>query len=481
MYKRNAQGWSKHFDFFVLDEVCLQLAFLLAYFLRHQSFAYASDLYREIGLVLVLNDALIIVLLNSFHNVLIRGYYVEFVETLKHCFYVFAFSLLFVFATQSGTSYSRVVLTLTFAFHAAFSYSGRLLWKRYVKKHGLARRGKKNMLVVLNPDSAEEMLDQLQENSAEGFRIVGIVFNGTVMQGEIHGVPVVADVDGAASYILHEWVDAVYVDCSSTEPRIAELMNDCISMGVPVHYHVPGVNDGSVKRFVERIGQTTVLTTSLNYSTPIQTFVKRAFDVLGGIVGSLLALIIMLLFGPFIRKESPGPILYRQTRVGKNGKRFQMYKIRSMYLDADERKKDFESQNRVKDGMMFKLDFDPRIIGNEILPDGSKKTGIGDFLRRTSLDEFPQFFNVLMGQMSLVGTRPPTIDEWERYEMHHRARLAVKPGITGLWQVSGRSDITDFEEVVRLDTEYIYNWNYGLDIKILLETVAAVFRGKGAM
>ena len=100
-------------------------------------------------------------------------------------------------------------------------------------------------------------------------------------------------------------------------------------------------------------------------------------------------------------------------------------------MNADEKKKELMEQNRVKDGMMFKMDFDPRIIGNEILPDGTKKTGIGEFIRRTSLDEFPQFFNVLLGQMSLVGTRPPTVDEWEKYKFHHRARLACKPGVTG--------------------------------------------------
>ena len=158
-----------------------------------------------------------------------------------------------------------------------------------------------------------------------------------------------------------------------------------------------------------------------------------------------------------------------------------MYKFRSMYMDAEARKAELMKDNRVGAGMMFKLDFDPRIIGNRILPDGSRKTGLGQFIRSTSLDEFPQFFNVLKGDMSLVGTRPPTLDEWEKYDLHHRARLAIKPGITGLWQISGRSDITDFEEVVRLDTQYISTWSLGQDIKILLKTVLAVLKRDGSM
>ena len=133
------------------------------------------------------------------------------------------------------------------------------------------------------------------------------------------------------------------------------------------------------------------------------------------------------------------------------------------------------------DGMMFKMDFDPRIIGNKLLPNGKKKTGIGQFIRKTSLDEFPQFFNILVGDMSLVGTRPPTLDEWEKYEPHHRARMSFRPGLTGLWQVSGRSNITDFDEVVKLDQEYINNWSVGLDIKILLKTIVVVFIKDGSM
>lgn len=120
---------------------------------------------------------------------------------------------------------------------------------------------------------------------------------------------------------------------------------------------------------------------------------------------------------------------------------------------------------------MFKMDYDPRIIGSEKKDKNGNPKGIGNFIRKTSLDEFPQFWNVLKGDMSLVGTRPPTVDEWEKYELHHRSRMSTKPGITGMWQVSGRSDIIDFEEVVRLDTEYIEHWTIGLDIKILIKTV----------
>ena len=167
--------------------------------------------------------------------------------------------------------------------------------------------------------------------------------------------------------------------------------------------------------------------------------------------------------------------------MGRNGKRFKMYKFRSMCLDAEEKKKELEKENRVQDGLMFKIEYDPRIIGCKRLPGGKVKKGIGNFIRDWSLDEFPQFFNILIGEMSLVGTRPPTVDEWEKYDLHHRARLAFKPGLTGLWQVSGRSKIVDFEEVVKLDAQYISEWSIGKDIKIILKTIGTVVKRSGAM
>ena len=155
---------------------------------------------------------------------------------------------------------------------------------------------------------------------------------------------------------------------------------------------------------------------------------------MGAFIGCLCTILLAIIIGPLIYLNSPGPIFYAQERIGKNGKKFIMYKFRTMYPDADARKVELMEKNRVGSDLMFKLDYDPRIIGNRILADGTVKEGLGSFLRRTSLDEFPQFFNVLRGDMSLVGTRPPTVDEWEKYDPHHRARMACRPGITGLWQ-----------------------------------------------
>ncbi len=223
---------------------------------------------------------------------------------------------------------------------------------------------------------------------------------------------------------------------------------------------------------VKQIGDYTLLSNSFYRTSLKQTMCKRLMDIAGGIAGCFFTAILYILIGPLIYIHSPGPIFFAQERVGKNGKRFRMYKFRSMYPDAEERKKELMAKNQVKDGMMFKIENDPRIIGGE--------KGIGGFIRRFSLDEFPQFWNVLKGDMSLIGSRPPTVDEWMKYERRHRIRLATKPGITGLWQISGRSKIKDFEEVVRLDKEYVDNWSIKEDIRILLKTVKVVLSKDGA-
>ena len=194
---------------------------------------------------------------------------------------------------------------------------------------------------------------------------------------------------------------------------------------------------------------------------------KRLLDIIGAIVGLIITAVVTIVIGPLIKLESPGPLFFSQKRVGRNGRIFKIYKFRSMYADAEKRKKELMEQNEMN-GLMFKMTDDPRI------------TKIGKFIRKTSLDELPQFWNVLKGDMSLVGTRPPTVDEFQQYEWYHKRRLSMTPGLTGVWQVSGRSDITDFEEIVSMDVEYIKNWSFKRDIKIILKTIRVVLHSDGA-
>lgn len=347
----------------------------------------------------------------------------------------------------------------------------------------MACGGDRSLLIVTSTGIVEQVIENIRSNNYERFRITGIAvidedFNGRV----IEDVPVVANKDTVVEYVCREWVDEVFINLSMEEPYPDKLIDEFTEMGVVVHMKLAkSSNLLGKQQFVEQMGNYAVLTTSINYATIRQAFFKRVMDILGGIVGCLITGILCVILTPIIRSQSPGPIFFKQIRVGKNGRQFQMYKFRSMYMDAEERKKELMAQNRVKDGMMFKLDWDPRIIGSKKLPDGTVKKGVGNFIRDWSLDEFPQFINVLKGDMSLVGTRPPTVDEWDKYDLHHRARLATKPGVTGMWQVSGRSNITDFEEVVKLDKKYISEWSLGLDVKIILKTIGVVFKREGSM
>lgn len=480
MYKRNAQGWSRHLDFIILDQICLQLALIAGVLLRTKAFAYAIPIYRNLALIMLLINTVMLLTRDAMHNVVSRGYLKELISTLKHTLYIYGFVTLYLFAMQYGEAYSRIAVFLSLIIYPILSYTVRILWKLHLKSHD-RNWAKSAMLVVASPDTAEKILTRLSTGTVRNYQIVGVILTEDTDAQEICGYPVVARFKDAADYICKDWIDSVYIDAPLSDEKIIKLMDVCTQMAVPTHYHVPNMSRNGVKRFSEKVGGTTVLTTSISYVTPLEMLIKRTGDIFLGLIGSLFAVLIIAIVAPIIKLQSPGPVLFTQERIGKNGKRFKMYKIRSMHMDAEERKKELMSENRVKDGMMFKLDFDPRVIGNEILPDGTRKTGIGEFLRKTSLDEFPQFFCVLKGTMSIIGTRPPTIDEYVKYQYHHRARIAIKPGITGMWQVSGRSEITDFEEIVRLDTEYITNWSMSLDLKILFKTVIITLTGKGAM
>lgn len=201
------------------------------------------------------------------------------------------------------------------------------------------------------------------------------------------------------------------------------------------------------------------------FHTSVTSPLKRLIDIIGALVGLFITALLIIPITIAMQLDSPGPIFYQQTRCGLKGECFQIWKFRSMVVNADQLKHLVENQAQ---GYIFKNENDSRI------------TRVGNFLRKTSLDEFPQFWNVLKGEMSLVGTRPPTLDEVEQYEPHHWQRLNVKPGITGEWQANGRSAVKDFEEIVKMDVAYQYKWSVSYDLYLIAKTIWVVFNKSGA-
>ena len=483
MYSSKPQGWAKHADFIVLDILCLHVAFVLAYITRHGfRNPYAEDLYRNMAFAYTAVDFMVLIMNSTMKNVLKRGFYKEILKTCKHVILIALVISAFLFSVQRGKEYSRITFYLTAGYYALISYMVRLLWKRFLRKK--KRNSLRTAVYIVTVSSrAEEVIDNFDRNNMGTYQIQGLCLLDQDKRGEmVSCVSVTASRESLVDYLCDKWVDEVFFSLPVSAPYPAELINTITEMGIVVHVQVEQMHVEEWQRqTVEKFAGTTVRTLSMTMATPQELFWKRTLDIVGGILGSLATLVLTVVIGPLIYIKSPGPIFFKQTRVGKNGKKFKMYKFRSMYMDAEARKAELMAQNRVGGGLMFKVEYDPRIIGCEKRPDGTIKKGIGNFIRDWSIDEFPQFFNVLKGDLSLVGTRPPTVDEWEQYELHHRARLAIKPGITGMWQTSGRSNITDFEEVVELDKKYIREWSMGLDLRILLKTVLVVLGKDGSM
>lgn len=484
MYRKATKGWAKHLDFTLLDILCMCIAVLIAAFIRHGWFDFAGfwNMYSSLLFVLIVCNFAISVIFHSYGNVLRRGLFREFIETFKLSASTFLITVGFLYLAHISSNYSRFVWAIGGCIYFVLTYITRVLWKLILKK--IKKDAPHNtLLVIANKADAAEIVKQIRSDSFNSNTIVGIATTEKENVGEnIENIEVVASADSVIEYIQHRWIDEVLIAMDAGEDIDEHLFDALIDMGVTVHVrlNLPGGEKVGVKQVTSKKGELLLLTNSQAFMTRRQAIIKRTIDIIGGLAGCVIVGILYLFVAPRIKKESPGPVFFKQTRIGRNGRTFQIYKFRSMYLDAEERKKELMAQNNVKDGMMFKMDFDPRVIGNRIDPDGTKHTGIGDYIRRKSIDEFPQFINVLRGDMSLVGTRPPTPDEYEKYELHHKSRLAFPVGLTGMWQTSGRSNITEFEEVVKLDNEYIRHWSIGLDLKILLKTVAVVLKGKGA-
>jgi exopolysaccharide biosynthesis polyprenyl glycosylphosphotransferase len=374
-----------------------------------------------------------------------------------------------IFALKEKT-YSRA-FTLYFAlllFVLLICY--RLIVYNYVNKKNGNRFGAKNILVVGDLERSQKVIDAVENQISWGINIVNPMTICHKIPLSCHdSAALLPKFIGELPHILQqgEIDEVIFAIDGDASVDLKDHINTVREMGIEARI-LPSLWDlGSDRVRVEQFQGIPFLALQVNSFSAAGLFYKRVLDIVGALVGSLMFLAMYPIVAIAIKLDSPGPVLFRQMRIGKNGRTFQLLKFRSMYQGAERRKKELLAQNQMN-GFMFKVEKDPRV------------TRVGRFLRKTSLDEFPQFVNVLKGEMSLVGTRPPTPDEVAEYSYAHRRRISAKPGITGLWQISGRNKINDFEKIVELDCSYLESWRFWDDIRILFKTIFVVLRRKGA-
>lgn len=459
------------YGLFLLDSICITVSYALAYLIRfHGTESPLGN--REIAQIYV--PFLLICMLNNFFtneykHFFQRGYYYELLRVVRYNIILFLATSAYIYAFRLELEFSRLLLGYFVVINTIITYVVRIAFKSYMRRYYSKSRSSDKVMVVTSEAEAEHVMQQIEKDAAWSYEVGAMAMMDVDHIGEkIHGVPVVATEENVIDVARQSAVDVVLLYCPHMNNQELELLvQSFLAMGVVCHNCVERfgfeIPCNSVGKFAGMPVMTYVMT-EMDYR---RMMIKRLMDIVGGSIGALIT----LLFTPFvalaIKLESKGPVFFSQVRIGKNGRRFKMYKFRSMYIDAEERKKELMAQNEVK-GLMFKMDNDPRI------------TKVGQFIRKTSIDELPQFFNVLKGDMSLVGTRPPTVDEFEQYNIYYRRRLSITPGLTGMWQVSGRSDIKDFDDVVKLDLKYIDEWSLRQDVKILIQTVGVVLFGKGS-
>ena len=496
MYKRKVRGWSQHIDFMLLDNLCAFVSLLIGFLVVEKEGVLGSRFFWRMVLETVLVNMVVMIVMDTYHSVLHHSPWDEMVRLLAQTGYLVLILLVLQVLNQKGeTNLSRIALYAV-PLYILSCYLVRQVYKSFLKKkHHILNRH--SLLIALETSQIPTVLPRILRSNYGTYRFTGLAIMGSEpseeaarqalrplwdQYPEVETIPIVATTDTLEQYLTNNWVDEVYLDVPPEADLPVKLINSLMHMGITIHTALTNLDDiESRHKNVEWICGHLTITTSLGYITGRDVFLKRLMDIVGGLIGSLITVVLTPFVGLAIVLSDPGPIFFMQTRIGENGKKFQMFKYRSMYMDAEAHKTQLAQESGQEDELMFKLEHDPRIIGQKQLPDGRWRKGVGGWIRDLSLDEFPQFFNVLKGDMSLVGTRPPTVDEWRRYEPFHRSRMSTRPGITGLWQVSGRSKIRDFDTVVRLDREYIENWSLKQDIHILFKTVWVVLTRRGAM
>jgi exopolysaccharide biosynthesis polyprenyl glycosylphosphotransferase len=335
-----------------------------------------------------------------------------------------------------------------------------MVYKRY--REGLETR---NVLIVGAGRVAHALRNHLESLRHLGFRFKGFVALSE-REAESGDADIIGDVRNCLSLARSLFVDEIFFSVPAEKKLVIALVEEARSVGIDVRV-VPDLYDGLAWNApVEYIGQFPTIPLHRR-DLPIGAFLlKRVIDITGATLALVIGSPVMLMLMIATKLDSDGPVFYRAQRIGRKGRNFTCYKFRTMCVDADKLKESLKHKNE-RDSVLFKISNDPRV------------TRVGRLLRKYSLDELPQLYNVLRGDMSLVGPRPPIASEVEQYDLSHLRRLDVLPGMTGLWQVEARQD-PSFDSYISLDTAYVENWSLWLDMKILARTVGVVFSGTGS-
>lgn len=460
------------YSILMIDLACVIVSYALALFIRFNIIHYENypkQFHLMVGAYIVILCLLYNMFLDANRNFFTRGYYQEFYYTVRYTLILVVGLVVVLYLMQQSYEFSRSVYGIFAVINILFTYVVHMVFKKTIWKYYRKSTSAEKMLVITKDILVEEVLGNLLKGKEWYYDITAAVIYDADRKGDtVAQVPVVASKDDLYETVVQMTVDEVFI-CLPGEPliEIRDMVQRFEEMGLTCHYNVDLFSHTNPNTYVQQMAGYSVISFALKTMDSRRLLIKRLIDILGALVGLAITALITPFVALAIKIDSPGPVFFSQTRIGKNGRRFKIWKFRSMYMDAEARKKELEVRNEVK-GLMFKMEDDPRI------------TRVGKFIRETSIDETPQFLNILVGDMSLVGTRPPTEDEFEQYNGYYRRRMSITPGLTGLWQVSGRSDIQDFEEIVKLDLEYIDNWSLALDIKILFMTVFAVLGRKGS-
>lgn len=449
-----------------LDAIAILAAFLVSYSVRDESGALSVssilpyDRFVRISLAVTAVWVVIFALLGLYSLKSTRRGLSEFARVLAGVTIGTLVMIAVIFFARKEFS-SRSIIIIGFFTALAFVTLGRILLRASQRAFFRYGVGVRRAIIVGTGQPAQQLADELESHN-RGYVVVGFVGDD-----DVDGLPPLGSLDDLDEILIRLKPDEIIdADPALSSKRKADIINSAEDAHAEMRFLSESVELSTSRVTASAVGGIPILTIQ---RTPLEGW-GRVIKRLTDIVGSLLAIPFILILLPFIalaiKLDSRGPIIYKQARVGKAGREFTSYKFRSMVEDAEIKLKDLKQQNEA-DGPVFKMRKDPRV------------TRVGSFLRRTSLDELPQFFNVLKGEMSLVGPRPPLPSEVAQYDRLERRRLTIKPGITGPWQVSGRSDVT-FAEWVRLDIYYIQNWSLLLDLTILLKTVAVVVLRRGA-